>query len=237
MRQFFSWRIWAAFIALIALAVTLKVVLPASAAKDTTPTGPKERTVQFVSLVYVVQPSDQFAVNSGVVSGTADFILDGQRTMHIVQGTAGQITCKDYTEIGRCVVLADLLGDAVVWFALVPVQTGLKVEAPPIVELLDDGIAKLQNGWLVPLATAVDRKCEQDTASLAEFIRQFGPESTTIIDVAKQRITQVKCPDSVTATSDSVATADSVATVDSVATTGSVATTDTVTAITATAGT
>ena len=120
--------------------------------------------------------------------------------MKIVQGTLGEITCEDYTEVGRCVVLADLLGDAVVWFALVPVQTGFKVEAPPIVELLDDGIARLENGWLVPLAGAVDRACAQETGSLAEFLRDYGPGSTTIIDIPKQRITQVKCSPSVTAT-------------------------------------
>jgi hypothetical protein len=99
------------------------------------------------------------------------------------------------------VVLADLLGDAVIWFTLVPVETGFKVEAPPIVELLDDGIARLQNGWLVRMAGAVDRSCPQETGSLVEFLRDFGPKSTTIIDVAKQRITQVKCSPDVTATS------------------------------------
>lgn len=200
MRQFFSWRIWAAFAALALLAVTLKFVLPAGAAKDDAPTGPVQRTVQFVSLVYVVQPSNQFAVNDGIVSGSADLVLDGQRTMRIVSGTLGEITCEDYTEVGRCVVLADLLGDAVVWFALVPVETGLKVDAPPIVELLDDSIARLRNGWLVPLANTVDRACEQETGSLVEFLRDYGPQSSTVIDVAKQKITQVKCSPSVTAT-------------------------------------
>ena len=97
-------------------------------------------------------------------------------------------------------MLADLLGDAVIWFALVPVGDGLKVEAPPIVGLLDDGIAQLANGWRVPHASVVTRSCPQETTSLSEFLRDFGPESTTIIDVAKQQITQVKCSPKVTAT-------------------------------------
>lgn len=201
MRQFFTWRIWAAFVALGVLAVTLKLVLPAGAAKqETASSGPTARTVQFVSLVYAVQPSNTFAVNNGIVTGSADFVLDGQRTMKVVQGTLGDITCPDYTAVGHCVVLADLLGDAVIWFALVPVQTGFKVDAPPIVELLGDGIARLENGWLVPLAGAVDRSCAQETGSLAEFLRDYGVGSTTIIDVAKQKITQVKCSPSVSAT-------------------------------------
>ena len=195
MRQFFSWRIWAALAAVLGLAVLWKVAAPDGAVTGSTPAGPKLRTVQFVSLVYLVEPSEGFSVASGVVTGSADLVLDGQRTMHIVAGTPGDIECDDLTEIGRCVVLADLLGDAVVWFTLQPVQTGLKVDAPPIVELLEDGIARLENGWLVPYDSAVDRKCKpnEETASLAEFIDEYGPQSTTIIDVAKQGITQVVC--------------------------------------------
>ncbi len=200
MRQFFSWRVWGAFIALAVLAVSLKVVLPAGARSDTQNIGPPLRTVQFVSLVYSVKTSNTFAVNGGVVTGSAEFILDGQRTMHVYQGTPGEITCADYTAIGRCVVLADLLGDAVVWFTLVPVETGLKVVAPPIVALLDGGIAQLANGWLVPHANVIDRSCDAETDSLTEFIRDYGPQSTTIIDVSTQQITQVKCSPSVTAT-------------------------------------
>jgi hypothetical protein len=194
MRQFFSWRIWAAAASVIALALLWKVVAPDAGVIGVGPSGPKQRTVQFVSLVYAVHPSIGFTVAGGVVGGSADFVLDGQRTMHVVAGTPGDIACDDLTALGRCVVLADLLGDAVVWFTLQPVQTGLKVHAPPIVELLDDGIARLENGWLVPYDSAVGRKCgEKETGSLAEFLDEYGPQSTTVIDVARQRITQVVC--------------------------------------------
>jgi len=205
MRQFFSWRLWAALAAVVGLAVLWKVVAPDGGVTGSVPGGAKQRTVQFVSLVYTVKPSVGFSVGGGVVSGSADLVLDGQRTMHIVAGTPGDIACDDLTDIGRCVVLADLLGDAVVWFTLQPVQTGLKVVAPPIVELLDDGIALLQNGWLVPYDSAVDRRCnDEEIPSLADFIRDYGVGSRTVIDVAKQRITQVVCatdsPDTPTTT-------------------------------------
>ena len=62
-----------------------------------------------------------------------------------------------------------------------------------IKELLDDGVARLSNGWLVRLANTVDRSCPQETSSLSEFIRRFGPGSTTVIDLSKQRITMVRC--------------------------------------------
>jgi len=196
MRQFFSWRVWAAFAAVFGLAVLWKVIAPEPGVTGSAPAGPKHRTVQFVSLVYAVKPSAGFAVSGGVVSGSADLILDGQRTMHLVPGTPGDIDCDEIAEIGRCVVLADLLGDAVVWFSLQPVQAGLKVFAPPIVDLLDDGIALLQNGWLVPYDSDVRRTCIEDTGSLREFLDEYGPRSTTVIDVAQQRITHVVCPDS-----------------------------------------
>jgi hypothetical protein len=204
MRQFFSWRVWAAFAAVIALALLWWAVAPDAGVKGSGPAGPALRNVQFVSLVYSIEPSPGFAITDGVVSGSADFVLDGQRTMHVVAGTPGDIECAEMTEIGRCVVLADLLGDAVVWFTLQPVQTGLKVDAPPIVELLEDGIARLENGWLVPYDSAVDRKCNDETETLAEFVRDQGSGSHTVIDVARQRITQVVCanatPDTTTTT-------------------------------------
>ncbi|HEY4333544.1 MAG TPA: hypothetical protein VGM78_13270, partial [Ilumatobacteraceae bacterium] len=225
MRQFFSWRIWAAFAAVIGLLVALKVTLPSGASARSTSTStstltssltstltstpastaapsPPDRRVDFISLVYSVQPSAGFVIRDGLVNGSADFVIDSQRTMHVVAGTLGEITCSDYTQIGQCVVLAQLLGDAVIWFALVPVATGLRVNAPPIVAELDNGVVRLANGWLVQVANTIDRSCKQETDSLSEFLRRFGPESTTVIDVATQRVIQVKCSSTVTATTD-----------------------------------
>ncbi|HRE02974.1 MAG TPA: hypothetical protein PLV68_16870, partial [Ilumatobacteraceae bacterium] len=113
----------------------------------------------------------------------------------IVEGTPGSISCPDYREVGRCVVVADLLGDAVVWFELVPRQPNEKVTTAPIVEILDDGYVRLANGWVVRHANRVDRRCSQETGSLSEFIATFGLASTTIIDVATQRVTAVVCAD------------------------------------------
>ncbi len=194
MRQFFSWRIWAAFGALIGLVLLLKVVLPANAATPAQDTGPTPRNVDFIALVYAVQPSPNFVVRNGYVTGSADLIIDGQRTMHITEGTLGEVTCDKMDEIGQCVVFADLLGEAVVWFAIVPLETGLRANVAPIVELLDDNIAQLENGWLVRMATSVERQCNaEDTASLREFLDLYGPGSTTVVDVARQRITVVRC--------------------------------------------
>ena len=200
MRQFFSWRIWAAFGALAGLALLFWVVLPTNTA-TTEPVSSvvPTRQIDFISFVFQVTPSDDFLINDGVVtSGSADLIIDGQRTMHIFEGTLGSNDCPNSAEVDKCAVFADLLGEAVVWFALVPLQPGLKVTAPPIVDLLGNGVAELSNGWLLRTADQVDRKCAQESGSLSEFVTKFGPDSSTTIDVSKQRITSVTCSPKVT---------------------------------------
>lgn len=195
MRQFFTWRFWATLASLLGLIVLLKVVLPADATKHAAPSGPPDRMIDFVSLVYGIQPANRFFILDGIVNGSADAIIDGQRTMHIVEGTPGAINCPEYKEVGRCIVVADLLGDAVVWFDLVPRQPNEKINAAPVIDILDDGFVRLANGWVIKSANSIDRRCKQETGSLREFIDTYGPGSTTIIDVATQRVTAVVCSD------------------------------------------
>lgn len=194
MRQFFSWRIWAAFGALAVIAVTLRLVLPhVGGVEGIGPTRPNDRHIDFVSTVYSVEQDNLFAIHDGVVTGSAEIVLDGQRTMHIRPGTLGENGCPRHGEIGQCVVFADLLGDAVIWFALAPLEPTLKVNGPPIVDILDDGVVRLSNGWLLPTIGSVDRRCATETESLREFLREFGRGSTTIIDVATGEVSAVRC--------------------------------------------
>lgn len=195
MRQFFSWRLWAALAALIGLVVVLKLVLPADTSESAPVAGPPERRIDFVSLVFLVQPDSKFGIVDGLVTGSADVIIDNRRTMRLVEGTPGSIDCPQYTEIGKCVVVANLLGDAVVWFELVPILPNFKINTAPVVETLDDAMVRLENGWLIRRASTVDRRCKQETGSLQEFINSFGAGSTTIIDVPSQKVTAVVCSD------------------------------------------
>lgn len=199
MRQFFSWRFWAAFAALIGLALLLKTSLPTTAARSDLTPATVVRTVDFISLIFQVEPSADFNVVDGVVQGSASFVLDGHRTMRVETGTLGTNQCPDYTQVAHCVVFADLLGDAVIWFAILPAEQGLKVTLPPIASVLSNGIVQLSNGWLVRTASSVDYKCPQETSSLREFLSKFGPGSTTTIDVSKQRVTAVQCAQDVKA--------------------------------------
>ena len=63
------------------------------------------------------------------------------------------------TSTTPCALLAETLGDTVSWFALVPMGADFRFELPAVEEL-DGGYANLVNGWQVPYATVIDRRCE-----------------------------------------------------------------------------
>ncbi len=200
MRTLFSWRLWAALLALLGAALIVRVTTRQDAVVQAAAVPvPDQHRIEFASWVYLVEASPDFAVINGVARGTADLVIDGQRTMHIFAGTRGVNTCADYLIPGKCAVLADLLGDAVVWFAMVPMHTDFKVAAPPIVDLLEGGYALLQNGWVIKVPDVVERRCPQETESLTDFRRRFGAASISLIDVSVQRLTAVQCSSLVTA--------------------------------------
>ena len=59
-------------------------------------------------------------------------------------------------------LVADVLGDAVVWFALVPRAPRDTVDLPPIVDL-HDGYAQFVNGWEVLYAPVIERDAAATT--------------------------------------------------------------------------
>jgi len=92
-------------------------------------------------------------------------------------------------------VFADLLGDAVVWFALMPRGPNETVELPPIVDL-QDGFARFENGWRIAYPPVIERDedtCSVDIVSFSDFLRRFGPNSTTIVDLETMEVTAVRC--------------------------------------------
>ena len=131
-----SWRLLAALGAVAGLALLLNAVL---ADDDTiaeiTDPEPAERYVDLVAPVYSVEHSDNFGVRrNGTVRGNAELYLDEERVVRIVPGTLGEIECDELDEINRCALFADLLGEAVVWFALVPQAARSTAELPEVVE-------------------------------------------------------------------------------------------------------
>jgi hypothetical protein len=193
MRQIFSVRFFAAVGAVFGLFLLLTAVLgggdPVAEFRDAEPVP---RQVDLVAEVFVAVESDFEMGDDGVTRGSLDLVLDADRTVRVAPGTYGEIMCDAVGRIGECVVLADLLGDAVVWFALVPMGPAGTVEFPAI-DVLDDDFAVLVNGWRVPYAPVLDRRCAQEFASYREFRDELGDEFVSIYDIDERQLIAFVC--------------------------------------------
>lgn len=158
------------------------------------------RRIDVISSAERIEQSDDFEVGpDGRTVGVLDAVLDadGRRVMRVAPGTPGEISCETLSLPNRCVVLADVLGEAVVWFAVLPKAPRETVELPPIVDL-QDGYAIFENGWEISYPPVIERDvdgtCEgEDIPSFSDFLRRFGPNSTTVVDLATQQVIQVQC--------------------------------------------
>ena len=206
MRQFFTLRFWLTLAALAGLALAALAVAR-SQEGDAAPTvvgeGRTSRQMDLVTWVYTIVPGDGFAMVDGRTTADLAVVLDGTRTMRIVKGTEGEIDCPSLTVPGHCMIAADLLGDAVLWFSIVEGRPSATLTLPAVREVLDDGWLLLANGWEVRHASVVDRVCDDDTASLTEFIRTFRDEATSTFDVERQQVVKVTCPRATATTSTS----------------------------------
>jgi hypothetical protein len=194
-RQLFNWRFVAAVAALAGLALLARAILTDDNAIDAViEPGTIERHVDLIEPIQSATETGTFAVlPSGVTTGFVDLALDAQRVVRIVPGTLGEVTCDELDQRNRCAILADMLGDAVVWFAIVPQAPRATVELPPIVDL-DEGDAVFENGWRIPYAPVIERECEgEDIPTFSDFLRRFGPESTTILDLETREVVAVRC--------------------------------------------
>ena len=136
--------------------------------------------------------------------GAMRLTLDDLRVLTIADGTlvdnySAVPRCTDFVTPNACVLFADMLGDAVIWFALVAADSasGDKfLTLPGLVDMQsngDEGV--LRNGWIVPLATPVKRQCENtDTSTLREFISRFPDvASTSTVNLLTDNIVSVTC--------------------------------------------
>jgi hypothetical protein len=210
MRQFVSPRFWLAIAALLGLTYGLWFVLvrkddsvavigqPASSAVN-------EHRINLVQPVYSIQADPSFAIVDGVTNAEMHLALDATRTMVVKPGTPGQITCGRLAEINQCVVAADLLGNAVVWFSLIPNPQRASLLLPGVTEVRADNWVLLSNGWEVARSEVVERNC--DVAGLQDFVDQFGGNlSTSTFSFEQQEIVKVTCleePENPTTTSTS----------------------------------
>jgi hypothetical protein len=194
-RQIFSWRFVAAVAALAGLALMARAILTDDTSIEAVIEPVTiERKVDLIDPILSATQSPDFAVApGGVTTGFLDLTLDAERVVRIVPGTLGEIDCDELDGTNRCAVFADMLGDAVVWFAILPQAPRATVELPPIVDLVD-GLAVFESGWRIPYAPVIERDCEgEDIPTFSDFLRRFGPDSVTIVDLESRQVTAVRC--------------------------------------------
>jgi hypothetical protein len=196
MRHFLSARFAAAVGIPIVVAFLIYVVLMNSGS----PSQSASKVVHFVNYtasVNIVQAESGWSVVQGTSRLTARLALDDARTVFIAEGTPGEITCTDFSTPNACVLIAELLGDAVVWFALTPATSETlltRLALPPVVDMLNGGdFAVLSNGWVVPLATPTKRSCSTPTVSLREFINKFASNMNVSLNLSADQIDVVTC--------------------------------------------
>lgn len=197
MRQIFSVRFFAAIGAVVGLFFLLSTIF---ATREVIESVGNDDVVSVeihkIDLVEQVFSSTngQFQVgNDGLAATDTDLVIDGTRSLRVVRGTPGEMLCPDFGEIGGCAIVADLLGEAVVWFALVPMGSGKTVPMPAI-DTLDDGMATLVNGWQVGFAPILDRRCaREEFESYSQFRTLLGDDFTSIFDIDERRLSAVEC--------------------------------------------
>ncbi|MFZ4809886.1 MAG: hypothetical protein ACOYL9_00940 [Ilumatobacteraceae bacterium] len=199
MRQFFTWGFWLALLSLVGLTVGLVVLTGLLRGNDaeavTAPVvvpGDPEREIDLIDLVYYASADPGFAIVDGVTTGTMRIEIDGFRTMIIPPGTPGENRCAAIDQLAKCAVAADLLGDSVLWFSLVPIDRDI-VTLPAMSEVLKSNRARLSNNWIVRRADVVKRNCSDDTLSLRDFIQRYGDAAVSSFDIRRQQIVSVTC--------------------------------------------
>jgi len=198
-RYFLSIRPWAALGLLAAAAMAVSVAwLGVRSLAPAIESAPERRDVEVIAAVAAVEADEGWRVADSRSSGSARLVLDDGRTVLVADGTLGEVECAALDQPFGCVLLADALGGAIVWFALLPAGTedGQRLlTLPALVDMLEGGdLGVLPNGWVVPLGTGVVRACDDDTASLRDFINRFPPgRAETVLDLVKDAVVEVRC--------------------------------------------
>ena len=195
MRQFATWRFWASIATLVVVTLVLRGCL-GSDDDSTAVDGVTSRRVDLISLTATIRSDAPWFVSGGAMVGDATVVLANGRVIRLTDGTLGESSCLYPDVTNACVLLADTLGDGVVWFALMaaPPSASNELELPPIVELLEGvTFARLDNGWEIPLLDRVVRRCETESPNLTAFVQRFADRHVTIVDLDRAEVSAVRC--------------------------------------------
>ena len=193
------------FVGLLAAILAAIVVLATRGASSNISVTQTLHKIDLVASINSINVDSAWSQDGDFTAGGAmRASLDDLRTVTVLEGTmtddySSISACTDFVTPNACVLLADMLGDAVIWFALVPSDEIAGRELlmlPGLVDMQangDEGI--LRNGWVVKLATPVKRECgDTATSSLRDFITRFPDQlSKSIVNLTTDNVVSVKC--------------------------------------------
>ncbi len=166
MRQIFSVRFFAAVGGVVGLLFLLTTIFATRSAiddavGDDAEPAPVLRAINLVEHVEITRPTRIDLDADGLTVADVRVTIDRTRAVTISKGTPGEVHCRGLAIADRCAVVLDLLGEAVVWFAVVPGGPNPETVPLPAIDTLDQGVATLVNGWQLPYASVLDRRCGQ----------------------------------------------------------------------------
>jgi len=116
-RQFLTLRYWAAVFALFVLVLTVYLAVGRSGPSEAIE-GMAVRRIDLIARTSTIRSDSVWSVANGRSVGNATAVLGDGRVLAIADGTLGVSTCLFPEVLNACVMLADTLGDGIVWFAL-----------------------------------------------------------------------------------------------------------------------
>ena len=189
------------FVAAVAGLFALLFIVQSITASDDTEVGPVSNETADSPIMRVInlaerldRSTSRFAVTpDGTAATTATFTINEQRSLTIVEGTPGVNDCG-IVELaqGNCVIFADLLGDAVVWFSLQAVVDDDHVVLPAVVGF-ENELAILENGMHLKHAPAFIRRCPNEYVSFTEMRTDVGTDFVTWWSLEDGELTDVVC--------------------------------------------
>ena len=157
MREIFSVRFFAAVGAVAALLFLLSTLFAARTVIDnaTDGDGPAGLELHRIDLVERIESANTAVVGldaDGVTVGEVQLTIDASRAMRIVARHAGELACQPAAP-GACAIVADLLGEAVVWFALVPMNESPTAVQLPAIDTIEEGLGDARQRVAAPVRT------------------------------------------------------------------------------------
>ena len=194
------------FAAALGVAGSIAIVVASLTSRGTSKTSLTVvyNKIELAGRVTSAVTTQEWSTNTEMSTGSMTVTLSTGRVVNIVSGTLvgvnGDVeTCDPTLGTDKCVLLADMLGDAVVWFTFVKADAELpdsRLTLPGLVDMRENGdFGVLPNGWQVPLATPVKRTCDSTPAvSLRDFINRYaGSRSLTMFSLDTQTVVEVRC--------------------------------------------